>query len=136
MLEKNKNQRKLLIDSSKFMNDKTTHLGFDFFILFPGGYRVRDIKNDNTDINVVLKSNYSFFYCTTVFTLENIRTIMENNNEKWFWSNNFLITKDLSRESIYQSVDEILKSELLEIDNVFIKVEETDFDNEIREYLL
>lgn len=118
------------------MENKTIHLGFDFFILFPGGYRIRDIKNDNADINIVLKSNLSTFYCTTVFTLENIKTVMETNNEKWFWSDNFLIVKDLSRETIYQSIDEILKDESLNLDTVFIKVEDSYFNNEIREDLL
>ena len=116
------------------------HLGFDFFISFPGGYRISNIMNDNADIYIVLKNNYSIVYSTTVFTLENIKMIMENNDERWFWSNNFFIVKDLSRETIYKSVDEILKDESLDIDTIFSKIKETFFNlvesKEIREDLL
>lgn len=122
------------------MENRMIHLGYDFFILFPGGFRVRNIMNDNADIYIVLKNNYSIVYSTTVFTLENIKMIMENNDERWFWLDNFFIVKDLSRETIYKSVDEILKDESLDVDTIFIKIEETFFNlvgsDKIREDLL
>lgn len=122
------------------MENRKIHLDFSFFVLFPGGYRVRDIFNDNVDIYIVLKSNYSKVYTATIFTLENIKMILENNHEKWFWASDFLIVKDLSRNTIYQSLDEILRNESLNIDTMFTKANGTYLEivesNKIREDLL
>ncbi|RKR09206.1 hypothetical protein C8C83_0825 [Flavobacterium sp. 90] len=122
------------------MENKRIHLNYNFFISFPGGYRIQDALNDNIDVYIVLKNDYSKVYIATIFTLENIKMIMKNNREKWFWASDFFIVKDLSRNTIYQSIDDVLKNESLNIDTMFSKANMTYFEifesNKIREDLL
>ena len=122
------------------MENKDIHLYFDFFISFLGGYRVRDILNDNADIYIVFKNDYSKVYVATVFTLENIKKIMNDNNEKGFWASDCFIVSDLSKKTIYQAIDEVLKDGSVDISAIFSKANGTYFEivesNEIREDLL
>jgi hypothetical protein len=122
------------------MENREIHLNYNFFILFPGGYRVRDVLNDNTDIYIVLKNNHSKVYFATLFTLDNVKFIMEVNDEKWFWSSNFLVVKNLLKNEIYKIIDEIVNSDSLDMENIFSKLDKTYSEivetNEIRDDLL
>ncbi|MBE8726486.1 hypothetical protein [Flavobacterium hungaricum] len=122
------------------MENNDFFLAFDFFVSFPGGYRIKDITNGNTDVYIVLKSDFSKVYIATVFTLENIKTILRNNNQKWFWAQDLLVVKDLSRETIYQSIDEIMRDESLDVNLIFSVANKTYLEivgsDKIREDLL
>ncbi|MFC7773186.1 hypothetical protein [Flavobacterium sp. GCM10027622] len=98
---------------------RDTYLKYDFLVLFPGGYRVRDLYNDNTDVYIVFKNDFSTVFVTTLFTTENINQIMRNNKESFFWASDMLILDNLSRETIYMSIDKIIKTDHLSLNNLF-----------------
>lgn len=89
-----------------------------FKIMFPGPYQVRDIYNDNLDLNIVLENGEVYF--GTLFTLENIKNLMESDRDVYFWSTDMLILKDLSYESIYIVIKKLLNDGILK--QVFSKI--------------
>jgi hypothetical protein len=82
-----------------------------FKIIFPSGYQIRDIYNDNIDVNVILPDNTVFF--GTLFTLQNIQEIMKKTNDLYFWSTDMIVVQDLKKESIYNVVNKVLEEEYL-----------------------
>jgi hypothetical protein len=84
-----------------------------FKILLPSGYDVKDINNDNIDINVVLQDGGVYF--ATFFTILNIQTLMMNDGSPYFWSTDMIILKDLNIETIKKTVSKIIDDELLEV---------------------
>ncbi|GAA4142745.1 hypothetical protein GCM10022216_23990 [Sphingobacterium kyonggiense] len=89
-----------------------------FKIMFPAPYQVRDIYNDNLDLNIVLENGEVFF--GTLFTLQNIKHLMESDSDIYFWSTDMLILKDLSYESISIVVKKLLNDGILK--QVFSKI--------------
>lgn len=102
--------------------DRDTYLKYDFLVLFPGEYRVRNLYNDNTDIYIVFKNDFSKVFVATLFTLENISQIMNNNKECFFWASDMLIVDNLSRETIYSSINRIFNTEYYNVEEVFTLV--------------
>ena len=96
-----------------------TNYFYKFYVLFPGSYRINDIFNDNMDAYVVFKDDFSKVYFISLFTLENIKQIMDLNRHTFFWSTNMLIIENLSKEMIYKSINEIIETDILEFDHVF-----------------
>ena len=86
--------------------------------MFPVPYQVRDIYNDNVDINIVLENGEVYF--GTLFTMQNIKDLMESDSEIYFWSTDMLILRDLSQESISNVIKKLLSEGILNL--VFSKI--------------
>lgn len=79
---------------------------------FPAGYLGTDVEDDNIDTHVVLEAGQVFF--ATLFTLKNVESLMKKEEfQLYFWATDMIIVKDLSLETIRQTVDEIIKEEML-----------------------
>lgn len=79
-----------------------------FKIIIPAGYQVKDYYNDNLDINVILENKEIFF--ATIFTLDNIKMLLEQNSNSFFWADNMVVIKDLKKETIKNFVKESIDS--------------------------
>lgn len=90
----------------------------DFKIVFPVGYQVNYIYEDNLDINIILHNEDVFF--GTLFTINNIKSISDKSKESFFSSTAMLIVKDLSKKTIYKSISELLANGYL--GEVFTKI--------------
>ena len=82
-----------------------------FKILFPTGYQVTNIYCDNIDLHVILEDNHVYF--GTFFTLDNIKYLIDREKDCCFWAVDMVIIKDLSFDTIYMAVAELLKWEHL-----------------------
>ncbi len=89
-----------------------------FKIIFPAGYIVKDIANDNIDINVILSDGTVYF--GTLFTLANIQYLLSETTQVYFWSTNMLIVKDLSKSTIRYSISQVLQDEYFDV--IFCKI--------------
>lgn len=90
----------------------------EFKIVFPSGYQVNDHYKDNIDINIILDNDDVFF--GTLFTILNIKSLLNKSDESFFWSTDMLVVKDLSKKTILKSIDELLLSGHLNV--VFTKI--------------
>jgi hypothetical protein len=77
-----------------------------FKIIFPTGYQVNDIDDDNIDLNIVLSDERVYF--VTLFTLKNINRLMKKDNEVYFWADSMLIVKNLQKETIRNTIIDII----------------------------
>jgi hypothetical protein len=84
-----------------------------FKIIFPSGYDVKNINNDNIDINVVLPNERVYF--ATLFTLQNIQMLMQSSELSYFWSTDMIIVKNLEKETIKKAVTQIIAEFHLEV---------------------
>jgi hypothetical protein len=89
-----------------------------FKIRFPSGYVVNDIQNYNIDVNVFFSSGEVFF--GTLFTLPNIKDLLANGKESYFWSTDMLIVKDLSKTTIRDAISQTIVDEYFE--SIFCKI--------------
>ncbi len=78
----------------------------NFKIKFPGGYRVSDIENDNLDVNVILPGGEVYFGC--LFTLANIRQLMEQEGDHAFWATDMIVVSNLTRQTISKAIQELI----------------------------
>jgi hypothetical protein len=83
----------------------------EFKIIFPSGYSVLNIDNDNIDVNVVLPNGEVYF--GTLFTIANIQCLMDKEGEHYFWATDMIVVKDLSEEMIYKAIKELINSDYL-----------------------
>jgi len=103
--------------------------------MFPAPYQVRDIYNDNLDLNIVLENGEVYF--GTLFTLQNIKDLMESDSDIYFWSTDMLILRDLSYDSISIVVKKLLEDGTLKqvfskigtIDSVFFHLGWNDYSD-------
>ncbi len=72
-----------------------------------------DVLNDNLDIKIVLPSN--LVYASTLYTVSNIRELIENTVPKYFVSDDMIIVKDLSYPSINKAIIDILEKDLMHL---------------------
>jgi hypothetical protein len=79
---------------------------------FPAGYAGTNITNDNVDINIVAEDGSIYF--ATLFTVENINSMMAKEQSPYFWATNMLIVKDLSLDTIRLSIESIINDGYLE----------------------
>jgi hypothetical protein len=79
---------------------------------FPAGYAGTNITNDNIDINVVAEDGSVYF--ATLFTMENIHSLMVKEQSPYFWATNMLIVKDLNLDTIRLSIESIINDGYLE----------------------
>lgn len=83
-----------------------------FKLYFPTGYKNLNIHNDNIDVNIITAENSVYF--ATFFTIDSIVSIMEKNNEIWFWATDMIIIKDLDVLTIIKAVEELINNGNLE----------------------
>jgi len=84
----------------------------NFKIIFPTGYNVINPDNDNIDINIVLENKKVFF--TTIFTVENIKYLLDDGQESYFSSTDMIITKNITKTEIKKVITEIINEECIE----------------------
>lgn len=90
----------------------------DFKIVFPSGYCIKDINNDNIDINVIFNNNQVFF--ATIFTLENINTLLIKDKLDYFWADSMVIVKNIEKKFLRDSIISMLKDGSFE--SIFSKI--------------
>ena len=84
----------------------------NFKIVFPTGYNIINPDNDNIDINIVLENNKVFF--ATIFTVENIKHLLDEGQESYFSSTDMIITKNITKPEIKKVITEIINEEYIE----------------------
>jgi flagellar biosynthesis component FlhA len=84
----------------------------NFKIIFPTGYNVTNPDNDNIDVNIVLENRKVFF--ATIFTLENIKQLLNQENENYFWATDMITAKNISKQEIKKIITEIVNEEYIE----------------------
>lgn len=109
----------------------------NFKIIFPAGYNVTDPDNDNIDVNIVLENRKVFF--ATIFTLENVRYLLNEGQESYFWATDMIIAKNATKPEIKKVITEIVNeghighicSEIGHIEDVFpdSKTQYTDIED-------
>lgn len=77
-----------------------------FKIIFPSGYLVENLFNDNIDLNIVTKENKVF--AASAFTLANIQSLMEKDEYDYFWSSDMFIVDNLRFETLFNAVNKII----------------------------
>ena len=87
-----------------------------FKVIFPSGYIVSNINNDNIDVCVALQNGN--VYAATFFTILNIQMLMKS--KVYYWAADMVIVKDLRRETIKEAVLKIILDENL--DYCFLKI--------------
>jgi hypothetical protein len=93
-------------------------LKMTFKIKFPTEYQVHNINDDNLDVNIYLPNGEIYF--GTLFTIQNIKTLMDNDTRVYFWATNMFIINDLSKGTIRYSISQVLKDE--NFDQIFSKI--------------
>lgn len=91
-----------------------------FKIIFPTGYQVADIFNDNIDINVVLENGDVFF--GALFTISNLDYLLTESHEPFFYASDLLIVKDLSKKNIRAAIESLVSGS---IELAFTKIRST-----------
>lgn len=91
----------------------------NFKIVFPSGYIVEDIINDNLDVNIVFSNGKVYF--ATLFTVDNVKKLLNKYN--YFWSCDLLVVQNLKKITIKNSLkkfieDGYLDSAFTEIGNI------------------
>jgi uncharacterized membrane protein len=84
----------------------------DFKVIFPAGYRVENILNHNIDVNIILENSEVYF--GTLFTLLNVQYLLNKDNEPCFWATDMLLVKDLSQNTIRESIALMIKNQCIE----------------------
>jgi len=80
-----------------------------FKILFPSGYRITDVLNDNIDINIVLENEDVFF--GTLFTVSNINYLMSKESGiTFFWATDMVIVTNLEIKTIHEAISQLISS--------------------------
>lgn len=84
----------------------------EYKILFMSPYEEVDESNDNVDIKVALSSN--IVYSGTLFTLSNIRYLLEQSDLLCFHAEDMIIVKDLTYFTINESIKNLVEKNLIE----------------------
>ncbi|MCS3869427.1 flagellar biosynthesis component FlhA [Chryseobacterium ginsenosidimutans] len=84
----------------------------NFKIIFPTGYNIVNPNNDNIDVNIVLENKKVFF--ATIFTLENIKHLLDEGHESYFFVTNMIIAKNITKPEIKKVITEIVSEECIE----------------------
>lgn len=105
----------------------------NYKIVFMSDYDEIDVLNDNIDVKIVLSSN--LVYSATLYTVSNIKELIEKTFPKYFISDDMIIVEDLSSYSINKVIDDILDKDLMHlcmsmigtVDQIFTRA--TGFDD-------
>lgn len=84
----------------------------DFKVLFPSGYIINDLNNDNIDVNVVFKNGQVFF--ATFFTIRNIASLMEKEKSGFFWADSMIIVENMEKKTLRKAIGQIIEQRLFE----------------------
>ena len=90
----------------------------NFKIVFPTRFINIDKFNDNIDVNIITENGDVYF--ATIFTVENIRYLMNKNDQRYFWADSMVVVDELDINSIYQIISEIVDDKLLNVSFDFI----------------
>lgn len=82
------------------------HWSMVYKVLFPTGYQVKDVLNDNIDVHIVTATSEVFF--GTLFTALNIQELIAKQGGSYFWATDMVIVKNLEKETIKNAIDEII----------------------------
>ena len=74
--------------------------------MYPSGYSIDSVENDNIDIHVILENNEVYF--ATLFTLKNIEYLMSKNFDSCFWADDMIIVHNLGKKTIKESIKKII----------------------------
>jgi hypothetical protein len=77
-----------------------------FKLIYPSGYKIEDVLNDNIDINIITEDGNVFF--GTFFTQLNIDYLMLKESEHYFWATDMIIIKDLQKTTIINVIKKII----------------------------
>ncbi len=88
----------------------------NFKLFFPAGYSISDILDDNIDVDVILENEN--VYVITLFTLDNIKKLMNSSTDSYFWASDMLVIKDLSPQTIEKAVSEIVADQTLTLESI------------------
>jgi len=83
-----------------------------FKIHFPAGYQQFNIDNGNLDANIILETG-DVYFCT-IFTLSNIRQLMNKEESPYFWAMDMLIVDNLKKKTINAAVERIIDEKNLD----------------------
>lgn len=70
-------------------------------LYFPTGYRNDNVHNDNVDLYIIRED--SAVYVVTLFTIDNIKSLMQRLGESWFWATDMVVVKDLKMQTIKEA---------------------------------
>jgi hypothetical protein len=84
-----------------------------FKILFPAGYSVDDINNNNIDVHVILKNGDVYF--ATVFTVANVERLMQKDGKSYFWAADMVIVETLDLPSLKRAIKQMIDADHLEV---------------------
>lgn len=88
----------------------------NFKIVFPSGYIVKNIINDNIDVNIVFSDGKVYF--ATLFTVSNIKNLLEKSN--YFWACDMMVVPNLKKSTIRSSLMKIIEDGYL--DSAFTQI--------------
>lgn len=83
-----------------------------FKIVFPAGYIVDDVVNDNLDIRIITDDGNVYF--ATVFTPQNVVALMLKDGGCHFWATDMVIVIDLEKQTIRRAIGEMIDEGYLE----------------------
>jgi hypothetical protein len=78
-----------------------------FKVIFPSGYEIIDLLNDNIDVNVIFDNGKVFF--ATLFTINNVQSLMLKDETVFFWAEDMLIVANLEKGTIRKVVEESIR---------------------------
>ena len=81
-----------------------------FKVYCPGGYRVPDVFAYNLDLNIVFDTEEVFF--ATAFTVRNVRALLANAAEPYFWRVDLFIVDNLRGATILEAVTHLVQEGL------------------------
>jgi hypothetical protein len=90
----------------------------EFKIVFPAGYNIINEYNDNIDINILFSNDQVYF--ATIFTIENIKHLMDKHKSNYFWADSMLIINKINHNSLKESIYNALQEKTFEL--IFSKI--------------
>lgn len=84
-----------------------------YLIKYPLDFIVKDKRDTNLDINVVLETGDVFF--ATIFTIENIKNLIDKDLSSYFWVPDMIIVKEVTKQAIYKAIGGIIEDGYLEM---------------------
>ncbi|WP_316839145.1 hypothetical protein [Pedobacter gandavensis] len=84
----------------------------EYKIVFMSMYEEVDVFDDNIDVKIVLPSN--LVYSATLFTISNVKKLLEMGSAQYFWAEDMIIVGDLTLMSINKVIKDIIDEDLID----------------------